>query len=75
METNSGSSQPYTGPILVPSERYRHFMSAGLRGRKKHREILGKKNNTRQKDNKSLLPTVHTCLAFLFPCSSLPKDT
>lgn len=77
METNSGSSQPNTGPVLVPLEHYGHFMSARLRGGKKHREILGggEKPKTRQKDNKSLLPMVHMCLVFLFPRSSLPKDT
>lgn len=35
METNSGSSQPYTGLALVPLETYGCFMNAGLRGRKK----------------------------------------
>lgn len=59
METNSGSSQPNTGPVLVPLEHYGHFMSAGLRGGKKHREILGGGGGTQNKTERQQISPSH----------------
>jgi len=59
METNSGSSQPYTGLVLVPLRVLRMLHERWVQGWKKAQGNLRGKKKTRQKDNKFLLPTVH----------------
>lgn len=61
METNSGSSQPYTGPVLLQLVLR---MLCEVWAEKNTLKSWRKGKKKRQKINKSLLPMAHTCSAF-----------